>query len=82
VVPKAEKAIETGDPKETIGFILKTVEDALTRRFHHGMEKKTYDVNDVAAGREFISAFIGWVVDSHHLYVNSITGDGHEDHHQ
>ena len=77
VVPKAEKAIETGDPKETIGFILKTVEEDLTHRFHHVMEKKKYDVDDVAAGREFIEAFIGWVVYSHHLYMNVNGGEGH-----
>lgn len=82
VVPKAENAIETGDPKETIGFILKTVEDDLTHRFHHVMEKKTYDVNDVAAGREFIEAFIGWVVYSHHLYQSVISSAEHEEPHE
>ncbi|MFA5347816.1 MAG: DUF6448 family protein [Methanoregula sp.] len=80
VVPKAEKAIETGDPKESIGFILKTVEDDLNHRFYHVMEKKKYDVNDVAAGREFIEAFIGWVVYSHHLsmFVTSAAGNGEQ----
>lgn len=68
VVPKAEKAIETGNSQETIDFILGIVGDDLAHRFHRVMEKKTYDVNDVAAGREFIEAFIGWVVYSHHLY--------------
>ena len=77
VVPKAEKAIDTGNPQETIDFILGTVEDDLTRRFHHVMEKKTYDVNDVAAGREFIEAFIGWVVYSHHLYMSVKGAGGH-----
>ena len=77
VVPKAEKAIETGNSQETIDFILGTVEDDLTRRFHHVMEKKTYDVNDVAAGREFIEAFIGWVVYSHHLYMSVKGAGGH-----
>ncbi len=80
VVPRAEKAIETEDAKESIGFILKTVEDDLTHRFHHVMAKKKYDVNDVAAGREYIEAFIGWVVYSHHLYVNVTGGDSHGEH--
>jgi hypothetical protein len=73
IVPRAEKAIETGDPRETISFILKTIEEDLMHRFHHVMEKKTYDLNDVTAGREYIEAFIGWVVYSHHLYA-SVTG--------
>ena len=82
VVPKAEKAIETGDPKEAIEFILKTVENDLIHRFHHVMEKKQYDVNDVAAGREYIEAFIGWVVYSHHLYQSVTNSSGHEKHHE
>ena len=81
VVPIAEKAIETGDSKETIDFILKTVEEDLNHRFHHVMEKKTYDINDVAAGREFIEAFIGWVVYSHHLYMNVKGADSHGEKH-
>jgi hypothetical protein len=81
VVPRAEKAIETGDPKDAIAFILKTIEDDLTIRFHHVMEKKKYDVNDVAAGREFIAAFIGWVVYSHHLYISVAGAAGHGEQH-
>jgi hypothetical protein len=81
VVPKAEKAIETGNPDETIDFILKTVREDLTHRFHHVMEKKTYDVNDVDAGREFIGAFIGWVVYSHHLYVSVTSAAAHGEQH-
>lgn len=82
VVPKAERAIETGDPRETIDFIQKTVEEDLTRRFHHVMEKKAYDINDVAAGREFIASFIGWVVYSHHLYEYARGGGGHHGEHR
>jgi hypothetical protein len=45
------------------------------------MEKKKYAVDDVAAGREFIAAFIGWVVYSHHLYVNVTSAAGHGEQH-
>ena len=79
VVRRAEKAIETGNPNETIDFIVKTVEEDLHRRFSQVMEKKKFDVNDVAAGREFIAAFIGWVVYSHHLYT-SVAGGGRYGH--
>lgn len=76
VVPLAEKAIETGDPKATIDLIKKTVEEELHSRFRQVMEKKKYDVDDVPAGREYIEAFIGWVVYSHHLYMH-VKGGGH-----
>lgn len=78
VVPIAEKAIGDGDAGDTIGFILMTVEEDLNNRFQHVMEKKTYDVD---AGREFIEAFIGWVVYSHHLYMSVKGAGGHEKKH-
>ena len=79
VVPKAEKAIDIGDPKEVIHFINHTIEEELQRRFKLVYSKKNYDENDVAAGREYVHAFIGFVVYSHHLFT-SISGDGdHEE---
>jgi hypothetical protein len=80
VVPRAEKAIETGDPKETIDFILKTIEEDLTHRFHRVMETKKYDVDDVAAGREYVEAFMGWVTYSHSLYMSVMHPPAHGDH--
>lgn len=77
VVPLAEKAIETGDPKATIDLIKKTVEEELHSRFRQVMEKKKYDIDDVPAGREYIEAFIGWVVYSHHLLMSVMGGDHH-----
>jgi hypothetical protein len=81
VVPKAEKAIETGDPKDVIHFMNHAVEEELHRRFEHVLHRKNYNVNDVAAGREYVHAFIGFVVFSHHLYTN-ITGEGGHDEHK
>ena len=75
VVPRAEKAIETGDSKEAIGFVLHTVEEELQKRFKHVISKKNYNENDVKAGREFIQAFIEYVVYSHHLYAY-VKGNG------
>jgi len=43
------------------------------------MEKKKYDTNDVAAGREVIGAFIGRVVYSHHLYQSVTTAAAREE---
>jgi len=81
VVPMAEKAIETGNSGETIAFMLMTVEEDPNDRFRHVMEKKAYDVDDLAAGRKFIDAFIGWVVYSHHLYMSVKEAPGHKEKH-
>ena len=79
VVPRAERAIETGDAKEAIDFILNTIEKDLKKRFHHVQEKKNYDVNDVDAGRAYVHAFINYVVWSHHLWAYVTEGGGHDE---
>ncbi len=75
VVPRAEKAIETGDPKEVIDFLTHTVQEALEERFHPAMEKKNYDANNVADAREYVQAMLGFVLWSHGLYA-FVTGSG------
>jgi len=77
VVPRAEKAVETGDAKEAIQFILHTVEEELQERFHRAMAKKKYDVNNVEAAREYVQAMLGFVLYSHHLYSFVKGGGGH-----
>ena len=78
VVPRAEKAIETGDAGEVIGFVLDTVREDLQHRFHAVIEKKQYDPGDVAAGRAYVQAFINFVVYAHHLYRYVKDGGVHE----
>jgi len=77
VVPRAEKAIAKGNPEEVISFILHVVEEDLQQRFKTVMEKARYDVNNVAAGRAYVKAYIGFVVHAHHLYAGMVGGGGH-----
>ncbi|MGQ9597663.1 MAG: DUF6448 family protein, partial [Thermoproteota archaeon] len=65
VVPRAEKAIERGDPKDVIDFIVHSVEEELQRRFKHAMERKKHDANDVDAAREYVQAMLGFVLYAH-----------------
>ncbi len=78
VVPKAEKAIEQGNVKEVIAFLAHTVEEALQERFKHAMAKKSYSVDNVDAAREFVQAYLGFVLYSHHVYT-SVKGGGEHD---
>jgi len=77
VVPKAEKAVEEGNPKEVIHFLTHAVEEELHERFKQAMAKKKYDVNDVDAAREYVRAMLGFVLYSHHLYSNVKGGVEH-----
>jgi hypothetical protein len=77
VVPRAEKAIESGDPQEAIGFVVDAIKDELMHRFHEVLANRDYPVDDVAAGRAYVQSFIGFVVYSHHLYENVKRGGRH-----
>lgn len=82
VVPRADHAIQTGDPDEVLGFICETIDGELRERFHRVMQTRDFDVNDLPAGRAFIQAYINFVVFSHHLYTYVVEGGGHGEHHQ
>jgi len=77
VVPKADKAIEQGNPKEVIQLLTHAAEQELQKRFKHAMAKKKYDENDVDAAREYVQANLGFVLYSHHLYTNIKGGGEH-----
>ncbi len=79
VVPRAEKAIEKGDPNEVIKFILHATEEELQERFKHAMAKKEYDENNVDAAREYVQAMLGFVLHSHQLYTYMKGGGEHHE---
>ena len=60
VVVEADKALETGD----LGPVLELVEpdrrDELTRRFEIARSKQGFEVTDVAAGRDYIAAYVDY----------------------
>lgn len=78
IVPRAEKALESGSPQEVIDFIAHTTHEELEARFNRAMAKKRYDLNDVDAAREYVQAELGFVLFSHGLYA-AITGKGEHD---
>jgi hypothetical protein len=61
IVPKVERAIETGNFEEIIGMIPNTYAADVRERFNHVMGKRNYDVNNSADGRAYVSAVIDFV---------------------
>ncbi len=68
VIPKVEEAIGKGDPAELIKFLQHTVEHAIKEKFDNVIAKKDFNENDVDAVREYVGAFLGLTLYSHHLY--------------
>jgi hypothetical protein len=66
-----ENAIETEDPKEAIRVISEAREDDIRYHFHQVLDKKNYDVNNISAGRAFVTAFTDFIVYLHDLYIRS-----------
>ena len=68
IVEKAEKAIVKENAEDIIELMENTVENILRERFQRVLQTKSYDTDDVSAGRKYIEAYIEFVVFAHHLY--------------
>jgi hypothetical protein len=76
VVPRAERAVESGGADEAIAFVTGEVENELRKRFDLVMSRREYDENDIPAAREYIQAMLGFVLFSHHVYAFVRGGGG------
>jgi len=74
IVPMMERAIETGNLEKILGFIPNAHAADVWERFHHVMDKSYYDRNNIAAGREYVSAFMDFITYLHNLST-SIPGE-------
>ncbi|MEW5843777.1 MAG: DUF6448 family protein [Bacteroidota bacterium] len=60
-IPAADKAVETGSPKELVKFLNDSVHDKLHTLYVSVNSKKNFDPNDVNAGREYVKAYVEYV---------------------
>lgn len=60
-IPAADRAIETGQPAALEALIVKDVRAGLNDAFAHVQAKRNYDPNDVAAGREYVKAYVEYI---------------------
>jgi hypothetical protein len=67
-IAAADKSLESGKVQEVAQLISKRMEQGLHRNFEAMMKKKNYSPNDVAAGRDFASAYIEYTHYVERLY--------------
>ncbi len=60
-IPAADKAIETGSPKELVKFLEEAVHNGLHPLYTGVQKKKNFDPNNVNAGREYVKAYVEFV---------------------
>jgi len=64
------REIEKGNAKEVVGFLSKTIDEEVNKRFQHAMELKNYKESDVDPAREYAEALLEFTLYSHKLYAH------------
>lgn len=57
-IKAADSSIAAGNLKPLMGLVPKEKHKELKKRFDRAMSLKNYDVNDVAAGRKYVEAYV------------------------
>ena len=60
-IPAADKALETGSDEALTQLLTDEVREGLNKHFKEVIEKKKYAPSDVAAGREYVEAYVTYI---------------------
>jgi hypothetical protein len=60
-VPAADRALHTGSVEEVVRLLVDAVRAGVSKRFRAASEQQGFDVNDVAAGRRYVEAYVPYV---------------------
>ena len=76
VIPRAERAIDSGDVTELARFLTGAVADELAARFSSVLGAKAHADESLEAARRYVTAMLGFQVWSHKLYL-ALTAPAH-----
>lgn len=82
-IPAADKALETGSDTALVQLLAEKVQQGLRNHFKQVVEKKNFAPDDVAAGREYVEAYVTYIHYVERLYEaaeKSVTGHYEEAH--
>ncbi len=90
VVVAADKALETGSVEKVVRHLQHGVEEGIQVRFAKVMEKRKHADESVAAGREYVEAYVDYVHYVENLHLSTAAGSlhsenkaaAHADHHK
>ena len=60
-IPAADRALESGDTKALETLLVNQLREGLHSAFANAQSKRGYEPNDVAAGREYVKAYVEYV---------------------
>jgi hypothetical protein len=79
-VPAADRALEERSLEPLLTLLTDTMRDRLREHFNEAVTARTYAVGDVAAGREYVRAYVEFIHYVERLYESSTAAaHGHFD---
>jgi len=70
-IPAADTAIENGSIEAVVTLLTETMQRRLRDQFHEVIAAKSFKADDVAAGREFVRAYVEFIHSVERLYESS-----------
>ena len=80
-IPAADKAIDDGSMEALLKLLTQTMQTGLHEHFEAAISKKAFEADDLAAGREYVKAYVEFMHYVERLYEASTSAaPGHVDH--
>jgi hypothetical protein len=76
-IPAADRALESGDVEPLVQLITEKARTGLRERFERARAARAFAPGDVAAGREYIEAYVPFIHYVERLYTDATTGAAH-----
>jgi hypothetical protein len=78
-IPAADRALDDGSVEKLLSLLTEAIRQGVHKRFHAAMSRRKFDVNDVAAGREYVEAYVPYIHYVERLWQDA-TGAAHGHH--
>jgi hypothetical protein len=79
-VAAADRSLAAGSVDDVRAVLTDAVRTGIERHFREVMERKTFDPNDVAAGRAFVKAYVEYTHFAEGLYDRATAATAHHEH--
>lgn len=78
-IPAADRALEDGSVEKVVSLLSEAIRQGVHKHFRAAMSRRKFDVNDVAAGREYVEAYVPYIHYVERLWQDA-TGAAHGHH--
>ncbi len=77
-IPAADQALKSGDVAPLTNLLVEKMRAGLSERYKKAMEAKSFEVQDLGAGREYIEAYVTYIHYVEGMYEAAVNpGSGH-----